>query len=234
MRKNRIGIVLGVALLATTGFVAAQDSRYALMGKKIFTDTGDFDYPSCSHCHATVSVKEELKQTGKVKIAFPVFNTAHRGAYKNKKQGKYPTSGDAGNTCVQAFQKRDKLPASDIANLNMFLLTVSPSKDVKPRKIKYAPRVLKNFDGADAARGKKNVEVFCSTCHGKTDDHIQFELRAGKFNKTRVAMKVRGYIKDSKKKSGMRFKPDAGQMSFFAMNRLSDKQLLDIIAYLGK
>ena len=47
-------------------------------------------------------------------------------------------------------------------------------------------------------------------------------------------MKVRGYIKDSKRKSGMRFKPNAGSMSFFAMNRLSDKDLLDIIAYIGK
>ncbi len=234
MRKNRIMIVLGVALVATAGLVGAQDAGDVAKGKKIFTDTGDFDYPSCSHCHATVSVKEELKKTGKVTIAFPVFNTAHRGAYKNNKKGKYPTSGDAGNTCVKAFQKRDKLPAGDIADLNAFLLTVSPGKDVKQRKIKYRPPVLKNFDGGDAAKGKKNVEVFCSTCHGKTDDHIQFELRAGKFNKTRVAMKVRGYIRDSKRKSGMRFKPNAGSMSFFAMNRLSDKDLLDIIAYIGK
>ena len=47
-------------------------------------------------------------------------------------------------------------------------------------------------------------------------------------------MKVRGWVRDKKAKSGMKFKPNAGQMSFFATNRLSDEDLLDILAYIGK
>jgi len=232
---NRIVIVLAAGLLATAGYVSAQGDGDVERGKKLFHDTGDLEYPSCAHCHATVSVEEERKQTGTVHIAFPVFNSASRGAWKNKPKGKGPaTAADAGNICVVAFQKRKKLGAADLADLNAFIASVSPDKDVKPRKIKYAPAVLTSLEGGDAKAGKKNVERICGTCHGKSDDHLQFNLRAGKIRKQKIAMKVRGYIKDKKKKSGMRFKPNAGQMSFFAKNRLSDKELLDIIAYLGK
>jgi mono/diheme cytochrome c family protein len=238
MKSNRTTLALGVALLAVAGFVSAQSAGDVEKGKKLFYDTGDLEYPSCGHCHATVPVEEELKKNGKISIAFPVYNSAHRGSYKNshkKEDGKGPaTSADAGNICVVAFQNRKKLPAADIAALNAFIASVSPDKDVKPRDIKYAPPVLESFEGGDAEAGKKNVAIYCSTCHGPTDDHLQFELKPGKAPKKKIAMKVRGYIKDAKRKSGMRFKPNAGQMSFFATNRLSDKDLLDIIAYLGK
>ena len=46
-------------------------------------------------------------------------------------------------------------------------------------------------------------------------------------------MKVRGWIRDRKTKK-LKFKADAGMMGFIAENRLSDAQLLDVLAYLGK
>ena len=126
------------------------------------------------------------------------------------------------------------LPNPGVAHLNAYLASVSPSKDVKPRKIIYKPKVLTDFAGGDVKKGKKNVEVYCSTCHGDSDEHIQFALKAGRINKKKIAMKVRGWQKSSKAKSGMKFNPAKGSMSFFAKNRLPDKDLLDIIAYLGK
>ena len=105
---------------------------------------------------------------------------------------------------------------------------------MKPRKIGYAPKLPASLDGGDKARGKAKVQLHCGGCHGDSDDHIQFTLKAGKRRKMKVAMKVRGWVKDKKAKSGMRFKANAGMMSFFAKDRIPDADLLDILAYLGK
>ncbi len=224
-----LGLVLFVGLAASLALAAGDIEK----GRKIFTGTGeDLDYPSCAHCHATVSPQTELKQTKRIRPAFPVFNTAHRGAWKNKKPGKLKTAGDAGNTCVKAFQKREvSLTAAELENLNAFLASVSPGKDAKPRKIKYAPKIPKSLEGGN--KGKVIVAQMCSVCHGQSDDHIQSELKPGRRPKMKVAMKVRGWIRDRKTKK-LKFKADAGMMGFIAENRLSDAQLLDVLAYLGK
>ena len=237
---QRDTVVLGLALVALAGLVTVTSAQGvagdAKIGKKLFEDSNDLEYPSCAHCHATVPVQDELKKTGVVRIAHPVFNTTHRGAYKNKAKGKDPTTpGDAGNQCAKAFQERKKgLPKQDIAHLNAYMATISPDKEVKPRKIGYKPKVLASFDGGDAEKGKKAVQVYCSTCHGDSDEHVAFGFKRNRITKKKIAMKVRGWVRSSKAKSGMRFSPAKGMMSFFAKDRLSDKDLLDIIAYLGK
>ena len=132
---------------------------------------------------------------------------------------------------MRAFQKRKKLPAIQVADLNAFLATFSPGKDVKPRKIGYKPKVLTSFDGGNADAGKKNIVKYCAGCHGDTDDHIAFELKKGRVKKAKIASKVRGWIK---RKDKLVFKANNGMMSFFATDRLPDKDLLDIIAYVGK
>ena len=234
--KRRSTFLVAWVVAAGAGLtVLAQDGGSADAGKTMFHDSGeDLDYPSCAHCHATVPASEELAKTDHIRPAFPVYNTSKRGSWKNKPPSeKGPKSaGDAGNICVRAFQKRTKLPAADVAALNAFLASVSPG-EAKPRTIKYSPKVLTSFDGGDAEAGKKKIQIYCGGCHGPSDDDVQFELRKGKIKKMKVAMKVRGWVKD-KKKGGMRFKANNGQMSFFAKDRLPDKDLLDIIAYVGK
>ena len=219
-------------LLLYAGFAVAQGGGDAAKGKRMFLDSGeDLDYPSCAHCHATVSARDEAKETKHIRPAYPVFDSSHRGAWKNKKQGAVGSAADAGNFCVVAFQKRKKLPAGDLANLNAYLASVSPDKDVKPRKINYRPAIPKSLDGGDAKAGKGKVALYCGGCHGAGDEHIQFELKPKKKAKLKIAQKVRGY---ARKKGKITFAPNAGMMSFFAKDRLPDKDLLDILAYLGK
>jgi mono/diheme cytochrome c family protein len=204
-------------------------------GRKMFVETGEeFDYPSCAHCHATVAPEEEAKSTGHIRPGFPVRDTAHRGAWKNKKRGTLATAADAGNICVVAFQKRARLSPARLADLEAYLRANSPDREVKPRKIGYNPALPASLDGGDAERGKKTVGLYCGGCHGKSDEHFAFNLRARSKKKRKVAMKVRGYIRDTRSESGMRFKPSSGMMSFFAKDRLPDRDLLDIIAYVGK
>ena len=231
--KRRSAITLVLFLVAVTAY--AQGAGDAAKGKAMFEDTGDYEYPSCAHCHATVSAADEAKATGHVRPAFPVFNASHRGAYKNKAKGKGPkTAADAGNICVKVFQKRKKLAADQLAHLNAYIASVSPDTAAKPRKILYAPKIPDSLDGGDAEKGKAKVQLYCGGCHGASDDHLQIELKKNKYKKKKAVMKVRGWVRDKKAKSGMKFKPNAGQMSFFATNRLSDEDLLDILAYIGK
>ena len=76
------GLVLFVGLAASMAFAAGDVEK----GRAIFTGTGEeLEYPSCAQCHATVSAETELKQTKQLRPAYPVFNTSHRGAWKNKK-----------------------------------------------------------------------------------------------------------------------------------------------------
>jgi mono/diheme cytochrome c family protein len=240
MIRKRSGVVVLAAFAVVVG-VAGLQARAggegegdAEKGRKIYFETNELEFPSCAHCHATVPVDQELKQTGHIRPAFPVYDSSHRGAWKNQAAGKDPKSaGDAGNICVKAFQKREKLEAAALADLNAFLLTVSPDKDVEPRKIHYAPKIPDKLDGGDAEAGAKKVQIYCATCHGKTDEHLQFELKPGRRDKRKVAMKVRGWVVD-KKTGKEKFKPNAGQMSFFAIDRLPDADLLDILAYVGK
>ncbi|MCZ6573975.1 MAG: cytochrome c [Planctomycetota bacterium] len=225
-------VLLGLTLLTVLGLAnlaPAESSDAVARGKKIFNDTGDdFEWPSCAHCHAIVSAKEEAEKTGHVKPAYPVLNTSNRGAWKNKAKGTLKTAGDAGNICVRAFQKRKKLPAEQVSDLNAYLASVSPSKDVKPRKIKYAPKVLEDFSGGNAEEGKKKVQLYCAGCHGSGDNSVIWELKKGRKKRLRVAQKVRGYTRKGE------FKANNGMMSFFAIERLPDKDLKDIIAYVGK
>ena len=227
----------GVALLADFA-VRAQDAPLgdASRGEIIFRDTGrDLAYPSCAQCHATVPAAQELKKTGHILPGHPVYDTAHRGAWKNHKPGTGPrTAADAGNICVVAFQKRAKLDAAQLRDLNAYLLSISPDRKVKPLVIGYKPTLPSSLEGGDAKAGKKEVAIHCSGCHGKGDDKIGIAFRPNKIKRLKVAMKVRGYIRDSKAPQGRRFKPESGQMSFWAKDRLPDKDLLDIIAYLGK
>ena len=229
---KRAGLLLFPILLLIAGLVGAQGAGDAARGRKLFVDQGDFDYPSCAHCHATVSVDQEIKKTGHVSIAFPVWNSHYRGAWKNIPADKGPkSSAEAGNFCVKAFQKREALPRQDLADLDAYIKTLSPDQNVKPRKIGYAPKLPENLDAGDPEAGKKKLLVYCDACHGKSDEHFQFELKPGKYKKLKIAMKVRGWVT---RKGKPVFKPNAGQMSFWARNRLSDKDLLDIIAYLRK
>ncbi|MHC4547300.1 MAG: c-type cytochrome [Planctomycetota bacterium] len=201
-------------------------------GRRIFHDTGEnLAYPSCAHCHAVVDDAAEVK-TGRVRPGHPVFNSAHRGAWKNGNR-KLKTAGDAGNTCVVSFQKRKRLPADRVADLEAYLRTISPGK-AKPRRLGFEPALPESLDGGDRARGRTLVQRYCAGCHGASEQHLQDELKAGRRKRGKVAMKVRGWIKDKRAPGGMRFKPAHGQMSFFAKDRLPDEDLRDILAYVGR
>ncbi len=233
--------VAGLAFLAAMAFLsfhaAAQGEGSVERGKKIFLDTGPEeypDYPSCAQCHTTVPAAKEA-ETGHIRPGHSLYNVTARPSFKNKPKGKGPkTAGDAGNICVRAFQKRKALPPEKVADLNAYLQSISTGESAKPLKIGYAPRLMKDLDGGDKTKGKKKYEIYCTTCHGDSDDDIYVALKPGRWNRVKVLRKARGYIPDKRKEAGVRFKANNGMMSFFAEDRLPDADLRDILAYVGK
>jgi mono/diheme cytochrome c family protein len=198
-------------------------------GENLFHDTGGEkfpEYPSCSHCHALVPPKEEakLKQVGP---AATLFGSAVRKGWRNMKT--YRDVGHALQYCAKTWQgRKGGFKSAPLADMVAFLDAAAPKKPLPARKIQKKPKMPKTLKGGDAARGKKLVERYCSRCHNDREDALNSVLKPKKKKRLSLARKVRGY--DAKGK----FKPQGNQMSYFTQDRLSDADLLHILAYLGK
>jgi mono/diheme cytochrome c family protein len=198
-------------------------------GKKIFFDTGgdEFpEYPSCAQCHALVPPKEEakLKQVGP---AATLFGSAVRKGWRNMKT--YRGVGHALQYCAKTWQgRKGGFKSGPLADLVAFLETAVPAKPLPARKVQKKPKMPKTLDGGDADKGKKLVERYCTLCHHDKDDALSSVLKPRKKKRLTLARKVRGY--DAKGK----FKPQDNQMSYYTQDRLTDAELLHILAYLGK
>jgi len=223
-------ILLPLATLVLLGYAVADETKKPDVeaikrGKKLFEDTQGDDYPSCAQCHNVVPKDKELKEAKYLGPAGTLFGSARRAGWRNKDT--YKDVVDASQYCAKTWQERKRgLKAAQQADLRAYLGSIAGKKVLPKRKVQRKPKMIKTFDGGDAARGKKLIARYCGACHGP--DHISFELKPHKKKKLLVARKTRGY--DRK----LKFKPQDGTMSYYTTDRLSDKDLRDIIAYCGK
>jgi len=221
-----------VVLLLTLGYALAEDSEKPVVpdtalerGKKLFADTQGDDYPSCAQCHSVLPEDKELKGAKYLGPAGTLHGSARRAGWRNKDT--YKDVIDAAQYCAKTWQeRRHGLKAAQQADLRAYLESIAGKKVLPKRKVERKPKLITKFDGGDAVRGKKLVVRHCGACHGP--DHISFEIKANHKKKLLVARKVRGYDKK------LKFKPQGGTMSYYTIDRLSDKDLRDIIAYCGK
>jgi mono/diheme cytochrome c family protein len=218
MRAFPILFLLGLA-------VAAPDDPAVGRGRKLFSDTQEHEYPSCSHCHSLLPPKEEQKDAAHLGPGGTLYGAVVREGWRN--MNTYADVGEASQTCAKKWQGRKKgLTAAQRADLIALLATAAPDGPLEKRKVERRPRLLKEIEGGDAQKGKPLAERYCGGCHDKAEDAVSFELKPGGKKKWTIARAVRGY--DAKRK----FKPKA--MSYFTTDRLSDTDLKHIIAYLGK
>ena len=201
------------------------DPKAVERGRKIFLDTQGDDYPSCADCHNTVP---EAKETADAKHLGPgvtLFGAARRAGWRNRDT--YRNVADASQYCAKTWQERKNgFKAAQRTDLLAYLRSIGGTRALPRRKVKTKPKLTKDLGGGDAQRGKKIAIQYCGKCH--TDDGLSFKLEPHKKKKDLIARKVRGY--NAKRK----FKPQKGTMSYYTTQRLSDKDLRDIIAYLGK
>ncbi|MHC4163114.1 MAG: c-type cytochrome [Planctomycetota bacterium] len=218
-------ILTMTALLAA--WLAAADESVVARGKEIFHDTQRLEYPACAQCHSLVPEKDEAAKAKHLRPGATLYGAAVRGGWRNRNT--YQDVGEASQLCAKWWQKRKGgLKPSQRVDLVAFLKRHSPKGRLPKRKVERQPKLLKSLDGGDAAKGAKLVARYCHGCHGEADDALAVELKPNRKKKLLIARKVRGY------NSKNQFKPQAGSMSYYTSDRLSDADLLHIIAHLGK
>lgn len=194
-------------------------------GKKLFLDTQDDDYPSCADCHNTVPEADEAKLAKHLGPGVTLFGAARRAGWRNRDT--FGNVAEASEYCAKTWQERKKgLKAAQRADLLAYLNSIGGDKPLPARKVERKPKLLDDIEGGDKEKGRKTAVRYCGHCH--TADGLSFELEPAKKKKDLIARKVRGY--DAKR----RFRPQKSTMSYYTTERLSDGDLRDIIAYLGK
>lgn len=201
-------------------------------GRAAFNDPGIGKYGvACATCHATVQ-NEEKEGDGLIRPGAPLWGVAKRKYWRgDEKKSAYPTLADAVDVCVQMFQGGPPLTGRERLAIDTFLRALGPKDPQPPLKIEPELEADLNYDrekyhGGDVERGRRVFFRSCHACHPKGGEGVAGSLRGKSI--AEVATKVRegnGMLRGTRKGSDW--------MPFYGANRLSDKQVADIAAYVG-
>jgi len=185
----------------------------------------------CATCHAlTEPTSDGLRRPG-----HPIGDATRRPSYKN---GKVPRLIDAVNSCLTEWMNAEAWTDSDprFTALSGWLEETA----VKHGAPAVAPELkIQRVDppstltGGDAARGNATFNGSCVVCHGQNGDGTERapNVRGLGLEPSYIAERVRRSGRaDSKVYPGL----TGGVMPFWGADRLSEMELLDIVAFLAK
>ena len=183
---------------------------------------------SCANCHA-LSETNGIAADGFRRAGHPLMNSTKREHYKN---GTLTEMLDAVNTCVTEWMSAQPWTATDTdwINLRNWLDDMSDVATAQPVVIDIISPPS-SLSGGDETAGHELFNNSCSVCHGM--DGVGTTLAPKITNigleADFIADKVRtSGRKDSSTYSGL----TGGIMPFWGADRLTDDELLDIIAWL--
>jgi len=227
-----LGVILVLAAFmalpgqAGNGASLTVETELALAGKGYYYRAwGDSCY-SCIYCHANFD--EDKLDDGYWRPGSSLWNSAARTSYYNgaySGEGSLPLARSV-NTCVVAFLQTDALNLADerMQALLAYIRSISPDDTASPVKITRATKAPE-MDG-DPRRGEKLFAASCVLCH--RDKGILPKL-GFKADSALVLAKIRGMkVPDNARGE---FEDGYPPMPFFSMERLSDQQVADILAY---
>ncbi|MDP2339775.1 MAG: YceI family protein [Deltaproteobacteria bacterium] len=136
--------------------------------------------------------------------------------------------GHAASICARMFMlRKDNLPQASEDLVAAYLAAISkdplPAHDYAAAllaKEKDTPTTTAALPAGDGKRGFQVVQRTCVRCHGK--GQMRPELTPGLYDKALIVSRVRG-LKDG----------DALQMPAYALDRLTDSELADVVAFLA-
>jgi cytochrome c len=178
---------------------------------------------ACSTCHA-MNEGEGLRRAGHA-----LGGATRRGFYKN---GQLDAFEDAVNSCLVEWMNAEPWSEDDrrMQALSAFVDAGSGAEADVVFEIVQPPAGL---DGGDADAGRDVFNASCAECHGTDGVGTQraISVANGTLDPAYVARRVRT--------SGVPSSPiydnlTGGIMPFWAKDRLSDGELLDIVAYLSR
>lgn len=196
-------------------------------GEAVFRSTvEDGNTFTCATCHAV----SEPAADGITRPAHALADAARRPHYKN---GRIPTLHGAVNSCLTEWMAADPWSESDErwVALSRWLESLAPPAPVAPLEFSIvAPPTAAT--GGDAEAGRDVFNRTCIVCHG-TDGHGSErgpQLSGYGHDPAFVAQRIRtsGSV-DSEVYPGL----TGGRMPFWAADRLSDREVLDLAAYVS-
>lgn len=220
---------LALCLLGSTALLGCGDSGsggfQATSGEALYLEPhSDGNTFACATCHAL----EEPAPDGIRRPGHPIGAAANRSSYKN---GQLTKLIDAVNSCRVEWMAATPFADDDPRWMALFEYLSDAAGDANAVPLVYeivAPP--SELDGGDEMRGQEFFNETCVVCHGL--DAVGTDrapaLRGSRLDAETIARRVRtsGAI-DSRVYDGL----TGGRMPFWAADRLSDEDLLDVVAF---
>lgn len=228
-RMPNILSTVAVLLMMATG-AGGQDAD---LGKRLFrsveaSDTG----LTCWHCHADFN--EKKTPDAYVRPGHPLYNVGHRSSFQRWDGKPLQTLEDAISTCMERWMTERNprgytgkpAPAHYVRQLAAYLTSEAMSPELKSKPLEPirddkipSDRML---GLGDPAFGGSVFERSCEICHKTEGTGPAPSLVRNGYSRYQIAKKVRGM--DKKGLNGLIMPP-------FSKDRLSDRQLLNVVAY---
>lgn len=177
---------------------------------------------SCATCHAL----DEPESDGVRRVGHPIGGANERSSYKN---GQLSDMLDAVNSCLDEWMNAPTWTADDPSwiALRDFLATAGSNGDDIDYTIAAPPSEL---SGGDADAGQALFNRTCATCHGQ--NAIGTNRGPGLAGATVDAQTIARRIRTSGNSSSNIYADlTGGIMPFWSAERLSNAELLDLVAY---
>jgi mono/diheme cytochrome c family protein len=208
----------------------------ATKGKIVFEqphENGNFY--ACMNCHSVTELNDLTSTSdARIRSGNPIFNAANRSSYKN---GMLNNIMDAANSCLQDWMKVSSdntwiESSEDWLNLNEYLIEQSNNENTSDvtYTIVDAPDDL---SAGDATAGHVAFNKTCVECHGVDGKGALYsaEITGVGLAQSFVANKIRrSGPSGSNVYSGL---GGVGAMPFYSQERMSDKMVKDISAYVA-
>jgi mono/diheme cytochrome c family protein len=178
---------------------------------------------ACSSCHAL----DEPPEDGFRRVGHQLGDATHRPSYLN---GRFREMLDAVNVCLTEWMTTDRWTPDDPRWLALFAFLDARAPAGPAPEIRFeivGPPM--NVAGGDSVRGRDLFNTTCALCHG-TDGFggLGPRIKQTGLDAAYVARRIR---RSGPPRSMIYEGLLGGVMPFWGANRLSDAELLDLVAY---
>ncbi len=178
---------------------------------------------ACATCHAMDASQ------GRRRVGHPLGGATSRDSFKN---GQLDAFEDAANSCLAEWMNAEPWDAEDprMLSLRAYVESGSGAEDNIAFEIVQPPTALA---GGNPDAGREMFNASCAECHGEDGLGTQqaISVASGTLEPGYIARRIRtSGLPGSEVYEGL----SGGVMPFWAADRLSDTELLDVVAYLSR
>lgn len=200
------------------------DPELVAEGQTIYEETVEGGNTfTCATCHAMDDSE------GRRRVGHPLGGATSRETFKN---GQLDSFEDAANSCLSEWMTADPWEADDprMVSLRAFVESGTGAEDDITFEIATPAADL---SGGNPDAGREMFNASCAECHGQDGLGTQqaISVASGTLEPAYIARRVRtSGLPGSQVYEGL----TGGVMPFWSASRLSDTELLDIVAYLSR